>query len=287
MTDGPALVLGAGGALGRALARELAVRALPFVALDRAACDVSVDDVVARALDRVRPAVVYNAAAYTAVDAAEADLVGAMELNAHAPGRIARRCAETGIALVHYSTDFVFDGAVDRPYVETDEPHPLNVYGRSKLAGELAVRDAHPAALVLRTAWLYGDGGRNFPSRLASELRAGRVVRCERDRRGSPTWTGALARASVDVVGAGATGVLHAACSGPTDWWTFASSLAGRIRADSRLVQVLAGDALPRAARRPRNSALASERWSGLGVDPMPTWEAAQDAYLSAEGTSG
>lgn len=272
-------MLGAAGCLGGALQRALAARGWSVTGADRATVDVTEPGAVRRVLRDVRPEVVYNAAAYTAVDQAEREPARAAAINAVAPGLLSRAAREAGARFVHFSTDYVFDGAAVRPYTESDPANPLSVYGRTKLEGEQAVL-AEPSALVIRTAWLYGSGGRNFPSRLADLLREGQAVRALSDAHGSPTWGGAVAERSVDLVERDATGLFHTACTGYTTWQVFATRLAVTLGVDPALVQPVTGDELARPAPRPRFSALASERLASLGLT-MPSWEAAQDSYLA------
>ncbi len=235
------------------------------------------------------PAVVVNAAAYTAVDRAEQDAAACAAANAEAPGRMAAAAAECGAPFVHYSTDYVFDGAKAGPYVEGDATNPLGVYGRTKLEGERAAADANPAHLVFRTSWVYAARGHNFVRTMLRLARERDELRVVADQVGAPTWARALAAATAQVVGAalrapeGAAawaaaraGVYHLTASGSTSWHGFAEAVlaADPARSEQRARRVvpIAPSDFPTPARRPANSRLdcarAAER---LGVR-IPDW---------------
>lgn len=184
------LVLGRSGQLARALAER---GGGSIVTAGRPDFDLTRPDASERLLDRLRPAAVINAAAYTAVDRAESEPELAFALNRDAPAALARACARAGLPLIHVSTDSVFDGAQDRPYRESDTPRPINVYGASKHAGECAVRDALPFALVVRTSWIFGGHGESFVSRLLSWAEGRDRLTIAGDQYGRPTYAPALA----------------------------------------------------------------------------------------------
>lgn len=196
--SGPALrvlLLGKDGLLGREL-RDALARLGPVVATGRAELDVTRPAQLRRWITETAPDLIVNATAYTAVDAAESDPERAFAVNAEAPGILAEEAARHGIPLIHYSTDYVFDGSKGAPYVETDAPSPLNVYGRSKLEGERAVAAAGGAYLILRTGWLYGLDRDCFVTRVLGWARTRRELRIAEDQIGSPTWCRALAKAT-------------------------------------------------------------------------------------------
>ena len=223
------LVTGAGGQLGRELAQRLS--ATEAVCLPRAELDLTDAAHLRATLARLRPQVVINAAAYTAVDRAETERDLAFALNAEAPAALARACADEGAALIHVSTDYVFDGQSRRPWREDDPTGPINVYGASKLAGEQAIGHALPRHIIVRTAWVFGAHGPNFVRtvlRLARERGALRIVA---DQTGSPTWAGHLAEALIHLarrIASGETlawGVYHYAGAPAASWHAFAEAI--------------------------------------------------------------
>lgn len=282
------LLSGCGGQLGRAL-----TAALPSCgelhAFAKADFDLTSEPGMLAVLDRIRPDLVVNAAAYTAVDQAETEPALAMAVNAAGPGVIARWAAKNNAALLHYSTDYVFDGAATGPYRESDAVSPANRYGATKLAGELAICKSGARHLIVRTSWLYDGDGRNFLTtilRLAMEREALRVVD---DQIGAPTPAAWLAEATVRIL-AGASGkalfqgdsggILHAAAAGETSWHGFAVAIFEEARRRGLPVKAdtvvpVPSSAYPTPARRPHSSVFALDRLRGeYGVTPPP-WRAA------------
>ena len=296
-----ALILGRNGQLGWALERRLQGR-FDLTALGRDALDLSDPAAIAAAVESARPRVVFNAAAYTAVDRAESDRDGAFAVNARAPEALAAACARTGAILVHYSTDYVFDGAKTGRWVETDPTGPLSVYGESKLAGEQAVLASPCAAVILRTSWVYGDHGANFAKtmlRLAAERDALRVVS---DQHGAPTWAGRLAEASESIALQAAAsgdapgwlgerrGVYHASAAGETNWTDYARcviataaglpAFAGRLRVRAEAIEPIPASAYPTPARRPANSLLDCSKLARTFGVSMPDWRGDVEAFV-------
>ncbi|HEX6754494.1 MAG TPA: dTDP-4-dehydrorhamnose reductase [Mycobacteriales bacterium] len=277
------LVTGAGGQLGSDLLRVLGSGA---VGLTRAQLDVADPAAVEKAVVDVRPDVVVNAAAYTAVDAAETDEAGAAAVNAEGPANLARVCALHGGNLIHVSTDYVFAGDASAPY-EVDAPTgPRSAYGRTKLAGERAVRDLLPERTwVVRTAWVYGETGGNFVRtvvRLAGQRETLDVVD---DQRGSPTWSRDLAGALVTFAGSAAPpGVYHATNSGDTTWYGLARAVLAEIGADPDRVRPTTTDRFPRPAPRPAYSVLSDASWRAAGLPPLRPWDQALHAAFSEVG---
>ncbi len=275
------LLTGASGQVGYQLERSLQGLG-EVIAPGRAQLDLA-DPVGLREVMRaLRPGLVVNAAGYTAVDRAESDSALAFLVNAEAPGILAREAALLGAPMVHYSTDYVFDGEKAGPYVEGDAARPLNVYGQSKLAGEHAVAAAGGAHLILRTSWVYGTRGDNFLTtilRLAAERAALRVVS---DQVGAPTWSRTVADATALLLaqarGGGAQwwqehgGVYHLACQGQTSWHGFAAAILAAAGIDGE-VAAIGSDQWPAAALRPRNSLLQSARLERFCR--LPDWQAA------------
>jgi dTDP-4-dehydrorhamnose reductase len=272
-----ALVVGAAGQLGRELVTLLGSGVA--WAGDRPEVDVTDGGAVASLLGRVRPDVAFNATAYNRVDAAEAEPTAAFAVNAVAPHLLARACRDVGAVLVHYSTDYVFDGTASRPYREDDAPHPLGAYGASKLAGEHLVAAAGDEHLVIRTSGVLGRGGSDqkggsFVERIVARARAGEPLRVVSDQVFAPTCAADLARASLALVRAGARGLFHVTNVGSCSWYDLACAALAVAGIDAP-VQPIAAAELALPARRPRYSVLACERYLGLGLPPLRSWREA------------
>jgi dTDP-4-dehydrorhamnose reductase len=285
------LLLGAGGQLGMELAKRLAGTA-EFTALGRAELDFTDPGAVRAAIERVAPEIVINAAAYTAVDKAESERELCAQVNAVAPGVIAAEVAKTGGWLIHYSTDYVFDGSGARPWVETDATGPLGVYGQTKLDGELAIAAVGCRHVILRTSWVYAAVGRNF---LHTMLRLGREreqLKIVDDQIGAPTSAEAITDATLVVLAqlqaagdsAGASGVYHMTCAGETSWCGFAKAIFAAFAARQKAPEVLPipTEAYPTPAKRPKNSRLRCEKFAAQFGYRMPGWEIALDEVASA-----
>jgi dTDP-4-dehydrorhamnose reductase len=217
------LILGGSGMLAHALARSAEMRGRPSVLLSRAQCDVTKPDDIKSALRTHRPEIVLNCAAFTKVDVCETESPLADAVNGHAVEHLLRETGGSGTKLVHFGSDFVFDGASDRPYREEDSAHPLSAYGRSKYLGESALL-AHPNDnwLLLRTAWLYGRNGVCFPRTMVELARKGVPLSIVNDQIGSPTFTDDLAEATFDLLDQNAAGLYHVVNSGQASWFDFA-----------------------------------------------------------------
>jgi dTDP-4-dehydrorhamnose reductase len=224
---------------------------------------------VSRALELYWPAVVINAAAYTAVDRAETEMGAAYAVNAVGAGLVAKRCADRGIALVHVSTDHVFDGEATRPYREDDPVAPCNVYGQSKADGERAVLEA--GGTVVRTSWLFGDGTTGFVPTIAARLGTGESVEVVDDQRGCPTWADDLADALLALAALRVgPGVYHYCGEGPTTWYGFAVAIAEALGLDPSRITPISTEKRAAPARRPANAVLDTERMRRLGIAPLP-----------------
>jgi dTDP-4-dehydrorhamnose reductase len=283
------LVTGATGQLGTDL--QALLTGQDVTALGRAQLDLTdeaqVRDVVRRwrdaALARDARPVLLNAAAYTAVDAAETDEATAQLVNGDAPGWLAQELAGRG-RLVHVSTDYVFDGTATEPYGVDDEPAPRTAYGRTKLAGERAVAAAGGDAVVARTAWVYAAHGSNFVRtmlRLEGERDQVQVVD---DQTGSPTWSADLARGLVEAALSPARGVLHATNSGATTWHGLARLVFELAGADPARVLPTTTGAFPRPAHRPAYSVLDPASWTAAGLPALPPWQESVRACLQQLG---
>jgi dTDP-4-dehydrorhamnose reductase len=286
------LLLGAGGQLGMQLARKLAGEA-KLTALTRAELDFSDADALRAAVRSVRPEIVVNAAAYTAVDKAEQEQEAARLVNAVAPGVIAEELHKTDGWLIHYSTDYVFDGSGSEPWRETDATGPLSVYGQTKLDGELAIAATGCRHVVLRTSWVYAAEGRNF---LHTMLRLGRErdqLRVVDDQIGAPTSAEAITEATRVVLsqlaaaGEDASGIYHLTCSGETSWCGFARAIFAAFAEKQKTPEVvpIPSEAYPTPAVRPRNSRLNCDKFAGRFGYRMPQWEAALAEVAGALGS--
>jgi dTDP-4-dehydrorhamnose reductase len=287
------LVFGRSGQLGWELRRKLACfggvagAGLPEV-------DFSKPDTIRNAVRAAAPSVIVNAAAYTAVDKAESEPELALAINGTAAGVLAEEARRLGSMLVHYSTDYVFNGAKQGPYVETDAPNPLNVYGRTKLAGDEAIQSVGGSYLILRTSWVYGARGSNFlltMLRLAKEREELRIVD---DQIGAPTSSECIAQATANILAQvvaptgggleGRSGIYHLTCGGETTWFGFAKALLTRSAATSgiaipNLIPIKTSE-FPRPAQRPANSRLSCKRLEETFGVRMPPWEDALSLVL-------
>jgi dTDP-4-dehydrorhamnose reductase len=264
-----AIVFGAGGQLGSELARLLG----PGSGLNHAEASITDRDSIEGLLRRHRPEIVFNCAAYNAVDRAETERDLAFAVNAEGPANVALACVRTGARLVHFSTNFVFDGTLDRPYVETDQPAPMSVYGSSKLEGERRVLDVLPSALVIRTSALFGDTGSNikggsFPERILARAMSGEPLRVVADQRVNPTYSVDLAPAAIRLADSGLEGVVHLVAAGCAGWDEFARAVL-----EESIVRVpvkpVASAELAAPARRPLQGCLATIR-----VEALRPWRA-------------
>jgi dTDP-4-dehydrorhamnose reductase len=269
------LITGGAGQLGR----ELALAMPEAVALDREALDVRDPAAVAAVLDRLRPRFVVNAAAYTAVDAAEDDAPAAFAINAEGAGCIASACAARGAWMIHFSTDYVFGGGKTTPYVEEDITDPLNAYGASKLEGERRVLASGARAVLLRTSWLYGWHGRNFMKTMIG--RAGKSARVVADQHGTPTSARHLARAVARMLeGEPRSGLYHLCAEGETTWHGFASAILDRLGHPPPIA--ISTAEYPTRARRPPYSVLSSARFARDFGWQMAGWEEQLAEVLAA-----
>lgn len=276
-------VLGSQGQLGRDLVPRLPGEVVP---LSRADIDLANPETIAPAVDRLRPHVFVNCAAYNFVDRAESEQEEAFAANAWGLRELARACRVAGAKLVHVSTDYVFGLDADRtdPLTEADPPGPVSVYGLSKLCGEYVVRAADPRNLVVRTCGLYGvwgSGGKggNFVETMLRVAGQGKPLRVVADQRCTPTYTADLAAAIVELVRRDATGVVHATNGGDCSWHEFAAEIFSQTDTPADLTAIPSSQ-YPTAARRPAYSVLGSVRLPELGVAPLRPWRDALAAYL-------
>jgi dTDP-4-dehydrorhamnose reductase len=289
------LIFGRVGQVGWELRHKLACLG-QVSSVDFPEIDFSKPDTIRDAVRAAGPTVIVNAAAYTAVDKAEASPEPAWAINATGPGVIAEEAKRRGALMVHYSTDYVYDGSKQGPWVETDKPNPLSVYGKTKLAGDEAIAAVGGDYLILRTSWVYGARGANFlltMLRLAKERPELRIVD---DQTGSPTTSECLAQATADILSqvitpggglAGRGGVYHLTSSGATTWFGFAKAFLSKQAVCPKLTPIPASE-YPLPAQRPVNSVLLCDRIAETFGIRLPSWELALDLVLEtlAEGTA-
>ncbi|MEJ5945826.1 dTDP-4-dehydrorhamnose reductase [Pseudokineococcus basanitobsidens] len=273
-------VVGAAGMLGREMVDVLAPQDVEVAALARG--DLDVTDAAACRDAVAGSSVVVNASAYTAVDAAEEHEAEAFVVNAVGAANLAAACSSAGARLVHVSTDYVFSGQASEPYAEDALPAPRSAYGRSKAAGEWAVLAADPQHMVVRTAWLYGDGP-CFPRTVTRLLEERDTIAVVDDQVGQPTWSRDVAELVGRLVEAEVPGgVYHATSSGRATWHDLARSVARSAGHDPRRVEATTSDAFPRPAPRPAWSVLGHARLDALGVEAVGPWDERWEAASSA-----
>jgi len=282
------LVTGCNGQVGFELRRSLAPLG-HVIALDRSACDLTRPDEIRRIVREIRPDVIVNPAAYTAVDKAETDAGTAFAINGEAPGVLAAEARALGSLLVHYSTDYVFDGWGDAPYVETDPVDPRSVYGKSKLAGEQAVIASDATAIVLRTCWVAGAHGGNFAKTMLKLGRERDSLRVIADQFGAPTTASLIADVTAQIVArywlfgdrsAFPAGIYHLAAAGETTWHGYATEVltyaAGKgvaLKVDPAGIEPIPATAYPLPAPRPLNSRLDTRKLRDIFGIHLPDWQ--------------
>ena len=275
---------GAGGQLGRAVVDAARARGLDPIGLTHAELDVQDADASRRVIARSAPVLVVHCGAWTDVDGCERDPQRATAVNGHGTAHVADACRANSAGLVYVSTDFVFDGSASEPYAVDAPPNPISEYGASKLLGERAVlRDGEPGFAVVRTSWVFGPGGRNFPAAILGRARQGEPLRVVDDQHGSPTFTLDLAEALLDLgLSTNPTGIYHAANSGACSWHAFAQALVGAAGLELEVDRMSSAD-LDRPAARPAFSVLDCSRLAELRGRPMPDYHDAIRRYLELE----
>lgn len=267
------VVVGAAGMLGQDVVKALAGR--DVVALSRQELDITDADAVRTAIEGAD--VVINCAAYTNVDGAESDEAGAYRVNAEGPAVLAEACAEAGATLVHYSTDYVFKGDSAAPYPEDGPYDPINVYGASKAEGEKAIMAGNgERSYIIRTAWLYGNGGPNFAKTMAKLAASKPEISVVDDQLGQPTSTADLAAQTVKLLDAGApAGIYHGTNSGQATWFEFAQEVFEAAGYPRDHVKPTDSASFPRPAARPAYSVLGHDAWTAAGIPEMRDWREA------------
>ena len=283
------LLIGRVGQLGWELRRTLPTLG-EVVAVDFPAIDLTQPDSIRSWTDRVGPDIIVNAAAYTAVDKAETEEDLALQLNGTAPGILAEWAKKQAALLVHYSTDYVFDGAKKGAYVESDIPNPLNAYGRTKLAGDRAIAQSGCAHLILRTSWVYGARGQNFLLTMQRLAQTKRELRVVSDQVGNPTWSRMLAEATAQILALlrlkkqfDIQAVYNLSANGQVSWHGFASAIIAKLKIasfDLKNLLPIPTDQYPTPAQRPKNSVLSKDRLrADFGIIP-PDWEQSLDLVI-------
>ena len=288
------VITGARGMLAQALRQALDDRRLSHAAVDRAECDVTDEPAVRRLFAKHKPTLLLNCAAHAKVDLCEEQTQKADAINGHAAGTLAAMSREYGTCLVHYSTDFVFDGTKGRPYRPDDPVNPLSAYGRSKLLGEQKLREHAPAQwLILRTAWLYGRGGPSFPRTIVERARQGQPLKVVDDQVGSPTYTVDLAHATLELLDRQVTGIAHVTNAGSTSWFDFARAALeefGVGTTAASIAPISTADWIklrPRQATRPAYSVLDTEAFTRATGHPMRPWREALRDFAAAVNRAG
>ncbi|WP_211460706.1 dTDP-4-dehydrorhamnose reductase [Collimonas silvisoli] len=290
------LVTGKSGQVGYELERSLQGLG-EIVALDRNQMDLSNLDQVRDVIRAVKPDLIINPAAYTAVDKAESEPELAMRINGEAPGVMAEEAQRLGAAMIHYSTDYVFDGTKSSAYTEEDRPNPQSVYGRTKLEGEKAVAQACPAHWIFRTSWVYGVHGGNFLKTILRLAKERENIRIVADQAGAPTWartisrtTAAALRSSVPVADhiLATAGIYNLCASGDTTWHGYAQHVVAQaqlqglsLKLTSEAIEAISTEAYPLPAPRPRNSRLATHKLQNAFQLSLPDWQVDMDSCLS------
>ncbi len=275
------MVTGAGGMLAHAVLPLLEAHGHEVLALRHADLDVTRCEQVRHHAHGFRPDWVVHLAAFTNVDACEADADRAYVVNGLGARNSSMAAADVGAGLIALSTDYVFDGASRAPRREHDIVGPLSVYGRSKLAGERGAREVNMRHIIVRTQWLYGAGGRNFVDTILAKARAGEALNVVDDQTGAPTWTGDLSQALVHLMERGEYGTYHVASSGECTWHEFAVEICRQAGIEAKVGR-LSSEELARPARRPAYSVLHNGWYRHVTGQSMPAWQDALQSYLKS-----
>jgi len=267
------VILGANGQLGKELYYLLKSSNIEVLGLTKDEIDLASPETIIEKLSKYPAKYLINCAAYTQVDKAEEEIELANKINGLAVGQIAKYALENYIPFVHISTDYVFDGTSKIPYKETDQTNPQSVYGKSKLLGETETLLRNPKAYILRTAWVYGAHGRNFPKIIADKLRNGESLQVVNDQVGSPTWTFDLANAIIEILEMKPDpGIYHVTNTEFCSWFEFAKEIAKSLKIDENKISPTTSDKYIRPAKRPSYSVLSNEKWVKAGLKPLPSW---------------
>ncbi|SFP28789.1 dTDP-4-dehydrorhamnose reductase [Pseudomonas sp. NFPP28] len=285
------LICGQHGQVSRELQQRLQGLG-ELIVLGRDQLDLANAEQIRQQVRAHRPSLIINAAAHTAVDQAESEPDAAFAINAIAPGILAEEAKALGIPLIHYSTDYVFDGSKPAPYTEADTPNPLGVYGQSKLAGEQAIAAVGGQYLVLRTSWVYSNHGKNFLLTMQRLLQEKPQMRIVADQIGAPTWAGSIADSTLALIErwqagtAGEWGVYHLTAQGETSWFGFAEAIGEHLRKQGKAcaeLEAIPSSAYPTPAQRPLNSRLDCSRLQQQWHVSQPQWQDALRECLAQQ----
>ena len=268
------------------LGQDLAPHLTPHhevLPVDLPEVDITDPDAIGRSVEAGKPDVVIHAAAFTAVDDCERQPQRAFLVNSAGTQNVVLACRRVDVPMLYISTDYVFDGEKDGPYLENDEPNPLNIYGKSKLEGECHVRELLPRFWIVRTSWLFGPLGKNFVQTILERVRAGESLRVVDDQIGAPTYTVDLAAKLLQVVERGEPGVYHVTNQGYCSWFEFSKEIARQAGLGQSKISPIPTSGSDRPARRPRNSRLANARLESEGLGLLPPWSDALARYLARE----
>lgn len=271
------LITGGAGMLAHAFRETCQSRGITAHLASRADCDITNVPSILAALERYEPTTVINCAAYTKVDLAEKEKEAALTVNGKAVGFLAEACRRNGVALVHFSTDYVFDGSLTRPLRPSDPVGPRSMYGASKLLGEQMLQEFAPDRwMILRTAWLYGPGGPNFPQTMLNAARAGKPLKVIRDQVGCPTFTFDLTEATLNLLEADAQGIFHLSNSGQTNWFEFTQAIMREFGVTPTSLDAITSadwkQIKPESANRPSYSVLDATPYEQTTGKMMPNW---------------
>ena len=285
------LITGRHGQVSLALQQQLQGLG-ELIVLGREQLDLANPDQIRTQIRTHRPDLIINAAAHTAVDLAESEPEAAFAINGIAPGILAEEAKALGVPLIHYSTDYVFDGSKPAPYNEADAPNPLGVYGQSKLAGEKAIAAVGGEYLILRTSWVYSNHGKNFLLTMQRLLQEKPHMRIVADQIGAPTWAGTIAASTRALIErwqageAGAWGIYHLTAQGETSWFGFAEAIGEHLRAQGKAcaeLEAIPSSAYPTPAKRPLNSRLDCSRLQQQWHVSQPQWQDALRECLAEQ----
>ena len=276
-----ALITGAAGLLGREMKARLAETGWRVVAMPRTALDITSEDDVLRAIEAACPDLLINCAATADVDRCEVDSDWAYAINERGPAILARACRQFGVEIVHVSTDYVFDGSKEGFYTQEDVPQPLSVYGQSKVAGEVSVREATSRSFIMRTSWLFGVGGKNFGSRVIGYAREGAPIKGVTDQTSIPSYAPDVSARIEEIVTLGVHGLYHVTSTGPATWLEFARAALGLAGLGDTEIEPVRRADLNQRAPRPHNTAMKCLLSEKLGLEPLRHWRDALVEFVA------